>query len=372
MRTAALAVCLLVASCGDGVAPLLCDGGRCGTQTSWRRTYQSTVNRKLDILFVIDDTAAIAPYAGMLATGYADMARLLRTTPLPGPASLHVGFVRAGSCDARTRGAACGLAAPDQYLRSEWCQMTTNFAGEFDGSFGCLADLDAADCGPAQPLAVALRTLTGVPAAGWEGFVRPDAYLLIVVVAAQDDASGTPDAPTSVSAVAAAVRGLKLDPTQTLASVIVPQSCLTGGNPVPRLSDFVSLFGAHGTVVDLCGGQPARALDQAMSTLVTFFEPVCIGNIRDTDPATPGLQSDCAFEDLVPAADGSWTASSLPSCDDNAPPCWRLLPNGPCGDRTYQMVIERDVRWCDEAGSFVTMECLGCADANDPACATAR
>ena len=32
-------------------------GGACGTQASWRKTFQSAVNRKIDILIVVDDTA---------------------------------------------------------------------------------------------------------------------------------------------------------------------------------------------------------------------------------------------------------------------------------------------------------------------------
>ena len=138
MRTAPLAVCLLVASCGDGVAPILCDGGRCGTQTSWRKNYSWSINRNVDILFVVDDTNAIAPHAGALATGFADMAQALQNLP-QGPPSLHVGVVGAGNCPARNRGLACGLTAPEQYLRSEWCATTTNFPGAFTDAFTCLA-----------------------------------------------------------------------------------------------------------------------------------------------------------------------------------------------------------------------------------------
>src|SRR4051812_26929172 len=123
---ACLTVAALAAGC-DGTAPVLCEGGACGSQASWRKTYQSSVNRSIDLLIVVDDTAAIAPYRGALAAGFADIARTLETLPLSGPASLHVGFVRAGGCDTSARGAACGLAAPDQYLRSEWCDMVTNF-----------------------------------------------------------------------------------------------------------------------------------------------------------------------------------------------------------------------------------------------------
>lgn len=367
MRTAALALCLLVASCGDGAAPVLCDGDNCGTQVSWKRIHQYAVNRKVDLLFVIDDTTAIAPYADLVAAGYVDMARALQTLPLSGPASLHVGFVRAGSCDASTRGAACGLAAPDHYLRSEWCEMTTNFSGGFDATFACLADLGATDCAPAQPLSAVLRTLADPAPAGWVGFLRPDAYLIVVVIAAADDASGPPESLTPVSAFAAAVKSLKLDPAQTLASAIVPHACVAGGNPAPRLTEFVNNFGANGIIVDLCGGQLARALDRVTSNIQTSVEPACVRNVRDIDPGTPGLQADCAVEDFLHSADNSWTPSALPSCDQSAPPCWRLLPTDACGDG-YAIDIDRGGGWCDEAGTLITVECLGCADPRNLAC----
>ncbi len=362
-----LAVAALVGGC-DATAPILCDGGSCGTQSSWRRTFQHTVNRKVDVLFVVDDTAAVAPYAGALAPGFADMARALQTLPLAGPASLHVGFVRAGSCDTSTRGAACGLGAPEQYLRSEWCEMVTNLSSPFEQTFSCLADLGAASCAPAQPLSVARQLLTGPPRAGWDGFLRPDAYLMIVIVAGQDDASGQTGSLTPVAQIAASIRGLKQDPSQILVSGIVPASCAAEDPPAPRLTEFVQGFGANGVLVDLCDGQLAPALLRLGDHLWETVEPACAQNVRDTDLDTPGLQADCTFEQHVFASDGSFTSSAVPSCDVGSLPCWRLVHHEYCGPG-YAVVIEHAPDWCDEAGENFAIECLACANRNDPACA---
>ena len=105
-----LAVAALAASC-DGALPGPCEDGSCGQQASWRKTFQSIVSRKVDVLFVVDDTPAMAPYAGALPAGFADMAAALEGLPQTGPTSLHVGVVRAGRCDQSTRGAACGIGA---------------------------------------------------------------------------------------------------------------------------------------------------------------------------------------------------------------------------------------------------------------------
>ena len=187
-----LAVAALAAGC-DGSLPGPCEDGSCGTQASWRKTFQSIVSRKVDVLFVVDDTPAMAPYAGALPAGFADMAaRARRTCRRPAPASLHVGVVRAGRCDQSTRGAACGVAAGEQFLRAEWCETVTNFSGALADALACVGDLGATNCGPAQPLAAAVDALATPPRPGWEGFLRPDAYLMIVVIAAGDDASAQP------------------------------------------------------------------------------------------------------------------------------------------------------------------------------------
>jgi hypothetical protein len=357
-RGALLLLCLWGAACGDRLEPALCDGGNCATQVSWQKTYQHNVNYKLDVLFVVDDTPAIAPYAATLAAGFADMARTLES--LPQPASLHVGFVRAGTCDASTRGAACGLAAPEQFVRQEWCETITNFSGAFADTFACLSDLGAGDCAPAQPLAAAQQALATPPRPGWDGFLRPEAYLLAVVIAAADDASSAP-----VSEIASFIRGLKPDPSQTAASAIVPAGCAAAAPQ--RLTEFVESFGANGVLLDLCDAPLSPALRPVTEQISTIIEPACAFNVRDTDLETPGLQPSCAFIDHVVTADGSRADSSLPSCDADAPPCWRLVPGGYCA-QGYVIDIERGPDWCSEAGENVTIECLACADASDPAC----
>jgi len=363
-RTTSLLLALAAGGggCGESLATPPCEGEGCQTQVSWRKTYQYTVNAKLDVLFVVDDTPAISPYEAVMAAGLADIRRTLGA--LPQPASLHVGFVRAGACTSGTRGAACGIAAPEQFLRAEWCETTTNFSGTFADAFGCLGDLGAANCGPSRPLAAAAQALATPPPAGWEGFLRPEAYLLVVVIAAGDDASTVP-----ASDVAAFIRGLKGDPSQTLASAIVPVAC--AASLPQRLFDFVAPFGANGLFVDLCDGQLAPALLNVSRRIQAFIDPACAHNVRDTDPVMPGLQPSCELVDHVLSASGQRVDSLLPSCEASAAPCWRLVPDASCGDG-YVIDVERGPDWCAEAGENVTVECLGCAAANDPACAASR
>lgn len=367
MTCAVLAVAMVAAGC-DGALPGRCEDESCGQQAWWRTTFQQSVNRQVDVLVVVDDTPAIAPFAATLATGLPQLGGALGVNP-GSPMSLHVGVIRAGGCDQSTRGAACGIATGEQFLRAEWCETQTNFPGALADGLACAGALGGVNCGPAQPLKVALDALSAPPRAGWEGFLRPDADLMVIVIAGGDDAS-----PQSALELARSIRSLKPDPYQVRASAIAPASC-ADGQPA-RLTDFVEQFGSNGALVDMCAGAFGGAAQQITATLNYALYPPCLKKVRDVDPATPGLQADCIFEDHLRAPDGTWTTARLPSCDAVAmPPCVRITPGGGpwCGDgQGYALSIERATDWCQEAGTNVTIECLSCADANDPACVPAR
>jgi hypothetical protein len=369
MTRAVLACTALAAGCGDSL-PGPCEDGSCGTQVSVKKTFQIGVNRRLDVLFVIDDTSAMAPHADALAAGMTATAnRILENAP---KVSLHVGFVRAGTCDASTRGAACGVGAPEQFLRSEWCNTISNYEGGWVDASACLADFGTTNCGPAQPLATTVAALAGPPRAGWEAFLRPDAYLMVVIVAAADDASGPTGSPTSVVALANALKALKPDPFQVLVSLIGPGDCAPNEAHAPRLESFVNEFGANGVILGLCSGQWPVVFDRVFFSYGEDFGPPCLRQVRDLDLDLPGLQPACVAESHVLAPDHSIVNAPLPFCDDGPPPCLRLDPGG--GQCTgYYLTIQGSLDWCEADGAMnFTVECLGCADANDPACAQAR
>ena len=367
MKTWLLSVCLLAIACDGSLPP--CADGNCGTQVSSRGTFQYPPNRKVDILFVVDDTAAMAPHRDAVTAAIADMAGDLNQPARP--LSLHVGFIRAGSCNAGTRAAACGVTRGESFLRSEWCQTVTNAAGGFVDTFTCLADFGTDDCGPGQPLSAALQVLGGSPLPGWEGFLRPEAYLLIVVVSATDDASGPTGALTPAYDLAKLTRGLKADPSWIVVSVIGPGDCAVGDVPAPRLNEFVQQFGANGSYIGLCSGQLRYAVRRVTEFTNEGVPPPCASNIRDTDAATPGVQPDCTLVMTYMTSLGASVVTAIPSCDNSQPPCWNLQ-NGLCPGSSvpsYAFNIEGQPDWCMEAPTSFTLECLSCADPNDPACA---
>jgi hypothetical protein len=64
-------------------------------------------------------------------------------------------------------------------------------------------------------------------------------------------------------------------------------------------------------------------------------------------------------------------AAATAAATADEPTIWSLSPGGGWCDG-YALNLQRPTDWCAEAGTNITIECLSCADPNDPACAVAR
>ena len=337
------------AACTGSPAPGVCSGGSCGSQRTFSKTIQQSINRELDVLFVVDDTAAIAPWVDTLRAGYPAMARSLEDLSPYGVPNLHIGFVRASRCAPQTRARDCGIAASEAFLRHETCGRISNFAGSFVDTFACLADLGTTACAPAQPFEAVRDVLAQPPPAGWEGFLRPGAALQIIFIAASDVA-----ADAGVADLVAFIRARKLDAYGILMSIMVPGDC-PSAEPTPRLIELVQQFGGDGVALGLCR-DPAAVFSQLRGHGPLIHPPCLIGAL-DIDPAAPGLQPDCTFQDTIYAPDGSQETTALPACDVAAPPCWRLH-EGPGGYCDVAIEIDRGADWCIETLVTTRVECL--------------
>jgi hypothetical protein len=369
----AAAILALGAGCVDGPPADLCDGGPCPPERTVAEVLQSSRSRMMDLLFVVDDTAGIAPYQSMLADGFAGDASVLEGL-IGGVPNLHAGFISSslGAGSPETRGPDCDLAAPAAYATVDSCGQLVNFPGALEATFSCLGDFGAASAAPAEPLA-ALRRMLESPPAGWEGFLRPDATLVIVVVAGEDDASSG-----TVAETIDFVRSLKADPANdVLISVVVPPtasdcSLADPTSSYPRLTGFAEAVGANGLIATLCGNGVPDALLTVATTLASTALPPCIHGVRDVDPSTPGVQASCAVEQTITRADGTTTTSVLPSCDQAAAPCWWVQPPSALaapycpGGVSFGVTEASD--YCPECLTRTQIECLGCIDPADPAC----
>jgi hypothetical protein len=388
--TSPLLVALLATGCGDAtLAPPVCGDAACGSEEAVTRVMLTGAgNFDLDVLFVVDDTSAIAGSEDALAAAYPQIAALFQgiTGGLP---PIHLGVAAASvgsapSCDAaggeppRTRASACAVtsAGTNQFLTTGACGSNPSFTGSFADALSCLGDLGTAGCAPAQPLTVAREILeaSSVAGSGWTGFLRPNAYLLLVFVAGQDDASGAADDLTDVTVFASYLRGLKSNPTnQILVAATLPTTACPNGSAstAPRLTALVSAFGANsieGCAADLGNDLGALLFGGAQPE---SRAPLCVARVRDTDPVTPGLQADCVVDERITSTDGFWSESLLPSCDVSPPPCWTFTPSDSAGFCAGELVfnVDRLADVCPQNTTIRTVvTCVSCIDPADPAC----
>jgi hypothetical protein len=369
---AAVVLAIAAASCQD--PPIgFCDGHPCAGERTIRQVFESAVDSKLDLLFVIDDSPDSASFASRLAAAYPRMATELQQRQ-PAISSLHAGFVAASaSVTPLSRGLECGLAAPSAFLISGDCGAKTNFAGSMEDAFTCLPNFGIDLAAPVEPLATLRRTLAGGAnggaAAGWEGFLRPDATLFIVVVAGQDDASGDAAGLDPVSGFVDFVRGLKTDVSQVVVSLIGAGDCgvADGSPPASRLVQFMEAVGADGVCVN-SRTDPTMALSPIFDMLAHVPDTICLSGVRDGDLATPGVQADCAISDTVMRPDGSSYTTTLPSCQSSAPPCYSVTADPTICPGALTLTVDRGPGFCSGDSTRTEIECLGCSDANDPAC----
>jgi hypothetical protein len=172
---------------------------------------------KVDILFVVDTTPDLAAYRGVPGRGFLQALQAGAGSP-----DLHLGIVSANlGAGQRTDVSGCQVGGDQGILQHETdlshCAAglelnpddhflvysagpprIANFSGDLETAVACFAHPGASDCGFRQPLASAMEALRGCDTGNCNqplnaGFLRPDAFLALVVVSFWDDGSAPPD-----------------------------------------------------------------------------------------------------------------------------------------------------------------------------------
>jgi hypothetical protein len=175
-----------------------------------KNTFQETLNRKIDILFMIDNSSSMETSQANLAANLPSFMNVLKGLP-DGLPDLHIGVVSSdmGAGDGSITGCAgngdngvfhfaptgsctqTNLQSGATYISAP-IGGTPNFTGDITTVFQCIAQLGASGCGFEHQLASVARAL-GVDGAGApqenSGFIRPEAYLAIVLITNEDDCS---------------------------------------------------------------------------------------------------------------------------------------------------------------------------------------
>jgi hypothetical protein len=265
-------------------------------------------SRNVDILFVVDDSSNTAQLQRTLIMNFPILMQRLEDPP--GLADLHLAVVSTdmgagdGSiarCDANggkngvfqyaARGtcAASGLEPGATYISS--VGGVKNYTGKIEDVVACIAPLGESGCGFEHPLAAAARALgaDGRPApAENQGFLRPEAFLFVVVVTNEDDCSAPPESDLFDTKKNTSLDSMLGPPTSFRCNEF---GHLCNGEKPPRLaptghaSDVVSLAGCVSAEHD---GMliPVATIKDQLRTLKPYpDQQILVGAI--TGPASP-------------------------------------------------------------------------------------
>jgi hypothetical protein len=357
-------VLLALAACTEPASPDLPEA------TSHVSRHEIPVSRpaQLDVLFVIDNSQAMAPHRDALIANATSFAGVLTTG---GVHDLHLGFVTTdvgtrgpsgeasvphGDCtvdgDAgalRIRGPVTGNFVTDLSLDGA---RTTNYTGDLSQIIAASLDVGATGCSFVRPLETVRRALDNP---NNNGFLRPRAFLAIVFLTAQDDcsfASSTfldtePDTFSCIASAGALVppidyaaylKSLKRDASQIIVSGAfgptepfavegrtVKPSCTIdqrSATPGTRLQAFLDQFPNRSVFTSICQPDLSEVLLD-LSWHTSIGAPCLDPSPVDVDLDTPGIQRDCAVT-LVDDFLDHTEERVISECSASLESCWQI------------------------------------------------
>jgi hypothetical protein len=241
--------------------------------------------RQLDLVFVIEDSPTMAPLQPTLLANYPGFVDALAT-------------IQGGLPSVQVAVATTSLAfrGPLVDVRFADGSRERNFDGSLADAFTTLADVGSNGSAVAQPLEAMRRALL-VP-----GFVRENARLAVIFVAASDDASpaAAEDYERELRATKQAVKDIYLGAALRV--------------DTPRLHAFVESFPDRNVITSLDQEDLTGAMDVFGELITSPLGNPCMH-------AALAEPLDCAVEYVFP--DGAREALAL--CDGVRVPCWQVL-----------------------------------------------
>jgi hypothetical protein len=173
-------------------------------------TFQQTLNRDIDIVFMVDDSSSMEPLQKKLRTNFPAFMDVLKALPLP---NVHIAVISSDLGAGKTGAPGCNATGGDQgkfqfasrdpvvcanahpnagqnYLAN--INGMANYTGDISEAFSCIANLGGGGCGLEHQFGSLLRALgadgAGAPAEN-AGFLRPEAYLAVILITNEDDCS---------------------------------------------------------------------------------------------------------------------------------------------------------------------------------------
>jgi hypothetical protein len=333
-----------------------------------------SINRRIDLLFVIDNSPVMAAHQANLISNYrtfmTELANMMGGVP-----DVHIGVV---TTDLGTTGAdgqvhtavgACGGDGDGGRLRHAGSivgnyitdygefdgSRVTNYTGSLEDAFAELATVGSSGCAFTQPLEAMRRTLSSSTENA--GFLRDDAYLFVAFLTAGEDCSfahasfldGAQDVFSCITNDSELVpvdqytsflKQLKPDPSQVIvsgafgpgtpfvtdpANRVVEPSCTLGSasaTPARRLDTLLAQFPNRSTTTSICSSDLSDVMLLSGQLLTSVLGSPCLDvPLVDLDPDRAGTQGDCVAWFEGP----SIGQQLIGECDVSATQrCWRL------------------------------------------------
>ncbi|MEO8553852.1 MAG: hypothetical protein ABI678_27955, partial [Kofleriaceae bacterium] len=176
----------------------------------------SNVNRKIDILFVIDDSSSMADKQTNLKANFPNFINVLNTIQ-GGLPDVHIGVVTSdlgtlgadgmtapgvggttGGCNGQGKAGALQVYGASTLVTGKYiadapgattaAPRVTNYTGNLADAFKLMASAGANGCGFEQHIEAAKKALQPSNVAN-AGFLRPEAFLAVIFIADEDDCS---------------------------------------------------------------------------------------------------------------------------------------------------------------------------------------
>jgi hypothetical protein len=176
------------------------------------QTLTEIQGRKLDLLFMVDNSTSMEPLQQQLLTNFPVLMQTLKNLP-GGLPDIHIGVVSSdlgagqetaipqcvpggdkGILQNTPRVAGC-QGPSDAFIAASEGETTKNYPGTIEDAFSCIAALGQTGCGyehQLESVAVALGLRGSAPVEN-AGFLRADAALGVVLITNEDDCSASPD-----------------------------------------------------------------------------------------------------------------------------------------------------------------------------------
>lgn len=314
---------------------------------------------KLDLLFTMDDSPAMAPVRDKLTSQLPRFVEVLQGLPGGSP-DLHLAVVSTSlassqypslpGCERGSRGDGGGkfrhpsgctvLAAGQNYLAVN--EPDRNFTGDLTAAVQCLADVGANGCPFPQPLAatrLALEKGANPLDSDNGGFLRADAQLMILLITNQDDCSVPDDSDL--------FDPLQMTPADPLGA-FTPYRCQEFGHRCNGLSPPHQVT----TAVSLDGCIPAEdGRLTPVQEFITFMRGLKSGEVLVAVLAGPSHPYVVGPSTVISTNGGiSQVPVVLPSC----------LGGPPAAEYGAQPAI-RIKQWLDGLGANAALQSL-CAD----------